>query len=224
MEDYGRAAFDVRNRVFVGGTISLPYAFRLSPFIIANSGSPFNIIVGQDLNGDSIFNDRPALASRPPGRAARSRSLPTAPSTPCRFPGSPSLPSTTAPGTSVFSLNLRLSKTIGLGPKVEGRTGGGRPAWRRRRRRPRRRAWRPRLERWRRSRWWSVHLRRRDQPQVQPDLQRQRAQSAEQRELRAAGRQSAIRRCLGPRMRWPVRRSRPDRPAGSIDLQMLFSF
>ena len=65
MQDYGRAAFDVRNRAVIGGTISLPYAFRLSPFILANSAAPFNIIVGQDLNGDSIFNDRPALASTP---------------------------------------------------------------------------------------------------------------------------------------------------------------
>ena len=40
MQDYGRAAFDVRNRMFIGGTISLPYALRLSPFIIADSGSP----------------------------------------------------------------------------------------------------------------------------------------------------------------------------------------
>ncbi len=61
MEDYGRAGFDVRNRFVLGGNITLKYGFRLSPFILANSGSPFNIIVGQDLNGDSIFNDRPAI-------------------------------------------------------------------------------------------------------------------------------------------------------------------
>ncbi len=30
-QDWGRAAFDVRNRFFLGGTISLPHAFRLSP-------------------------------------------------------------------------------------------------------------------------------------------------------------------------------------------------
>ena len=97
MEDYGRAAFDVRNRVFIGGTISLPYALRLSPFILADSGTPFNIIVGQDLNGDSIFNDRPALAGTA-GSAETSKSLRTAPSIPCRFPASPSLPLTTEPG------------------------------------------------------------------------------------------------------------------------------
>ena len=63
MEDWGRASFDVRNRFVLGGNITLKYGFRLSPFILANSASPFNIIVGQDLNGDSIFNDRPALGT-----------------------------------------------------------------------------------------------------------------------------------------------------------------
>ncbi len=59
--DYGRSAFDIRHRVFFGGTIGLPYAFRLSPFLMASSGTPYNITTGQDLNGDSIFNDRPAI-------------------------------------------------------------------------------------------------------------------------------------------------------------------
>src|SRR5215471_9196589 len=61
--DYGRAAFDVRNRAFFIGTISLPHGFRVSPFLVANSGAPFNITTGNDLNGDSIFNDRPAFAT-----------------------------------------------------------------------------------------------------------------------------------------------------------------
>ena len=61
--DYGRAAFDVRHRVFIGGTIGLPHAFRLSPFLVASSGIPFTITTGQDVNGDSIFNDRPGFAT-----------------------------------------------------------------------------------------------------------------------------------------------------------------
>src|SRR5258708_1763861 len=61
--DYGRAGFDVRNRVFLGGTVSLPHGFRISPLLVANSGAPFNVTIGRDLNGDSIFNDRPAFAT-----------------------------------------------------------------------------------------------------------------------------------------------------------------
>src|SRR4029077_13413803 len=41
--DYGRAGFDVRNRVFLGGTVSLPHGFRISPLLVANSGAPFNV-------------------------------------------------------------------------------------------------------------------------------------------------------------------------------------
>src|SRR6266496_3024199 len=63
-QDYGRASFDTRHRLFFGGSFSLPYAFRLSPFMVASSGSPFNITSPNDVNGDSIFNDRPGLVSR----------------------------------------------------------------------------------------------------------------------------------------------------------------
>ena len=119
MQDYGRAAFDVRNRMFIGGTISLPYAFRLSPFIIADSGSPFNIIVGQDLNGDSIFNDRPALAATagPGGKVIR-HSLRHVQHR--AYSWTAHHAHQLRHGPSLFSLNLRLSKTFGLGPKVEG--------------------------------------------------------------------------------------------------------
>ncbi len=129
MEDYGRAAFDVRNRFLLGGTFSLPYALRLSPFLVANSGSPFNIIVGQDLNGDSIFNDRPALASTPgPGGQVYVTPYGTFNSVP--IPGQPITPINYGNGPALFTFNLRLSKTIGLGPKVQshsasGRGGGG---------------------------------------------------------------------------------------------------
>ncbi|MGA8538177.1 MAG: carboxypeptidase regulatory-like domain-containing protein, partial [Terriglobales bacterium] len=63
--DYGRASFAIRDRVFFGGTVGLPRGFRLSPFLIFNSGSPYNVSVGQDLNNDSIFNDRPAFGANP---------------------------------------------------------------------------------------------------------------------------------------------------------------
>ena len=133
-EDWGRAAFDVRNRAFIGGTISLPYALRLSPFIIANSGTPFNIIVGQDLNGDSIFNDRPALASTA-GPGGRVVVTPYGTFNTVPVPGQVITPINYAAGPANFTLNLRLSKTIGLGPKLEragavagmGGPGGGPP-------------------------------------------------------------------------------------------------
>ena len=129
MEDYGRSAFDVRNRLFLGGTMSLPHAFRISPFLIADSGSPFDIIVGQDLNGDSIFNDRPALVSSgSSGSTIKTTAYGTFNTAP--LPGQTIVPINYGSATALFTLNLRLSKTFGLGPKVEGgaaRAQGGGP-------------------------------------------------------------------------------------------------
>src|ERR1700679_563417 len=38
-QDYGRATFDIRNRFFLGGSIGLPWGLRLSPFLVASSGT-----------------------------------------------------------------------------------------------------------------------------------------------------------------------------------------
>jgi hypothetical protein len=116
--DYGRSAFDIRHRVFFGGTIGLPYAFRMSPFMIASSGSPYNITTGQDLNGDSIFNDRPAFASPNsiPSNVVTNRfgSFDLVPQ-----PGEALVPVNELTGPGRFSLNVRLSKNFGFGKKAE---------------------------------------------------------------------------------------------------------
>ena len=116
--DYGRAPFDIRHRIFLGGTVGLPHNFRLSPFLVASSGIPFNITTGQDLNGDSIFNDRPSFAGSTsiPKNVVTNRygSFDLVPQ-----PGETIVPidSLTSPGR--FSLNLRLSKTFGFSKKAE---------------------------------------------------------------------------------------------------------
>jgi hypothetical protein len=116
--DYGRAAFDVRNRLFFGGTISLPRGFRVSPFLVANSGPPFNITVGKDLNGDFIFNDRPAFASSAtlPSNLHMTEwgNFDSAPA-----PGDPRIPMNFGTTPAQFTANLRLSKTFGIGPKLQ---------------------------------------------------------------------------------------------------------
>jgi hypothetical protein len=116
--DYGRASFDVRHRVFFGGTMGMPYNFRLSPFLIAQSGVPFNITIGQDVNGDSIFNDRPAFASPQsiPKNVLTNRfgSFDLVPQ-----PGEILVPINSLTSAGRFSLNLRLSKSFGFGKKAE---------------------------------------------------------------------------------------------------------
>ena len=124
--DYGRASFDVRNRFLLGGNWQAPFGVSFSPMLVANSGTPFNITLGQDLNGDNEFNDRPAYAT-----AASSDVLQTTygafdlnpPATVARVPYN------LGNGPAEFSMNLRLSKSFGIGPRAEGGVGnsGGGP-------------------------------------------------------------------------------------------------
>jgi len=126
--DYGRASFDVRHRAVMGGTIGLPKGFRLNPFMIVSSGTPYNVTLGQDLNGDSIFNNRPGFVS--------TASCSTVTQTPsgnfCTPLGTfnpagtgPIVPINYGTGPTLFTMNLRLSKTIGFGKEQGGPSGTG---------------------------------------------------------------------------------------------------
>jgi hypothetical protein len=123
--DYGRSAFDVRNRLLIGGNIPLKYGVSVSPMLVANSGAPFNVTSGIDFNGDSIFNDRPAFAtdlSRPSVVQTSLGNFDTQP-----MSGQTIIPMNYGTGPSQFSANLRLSKRFAIGPKTEGgfTSGGG---------------------------------------------------------------------------------------------------
>jgi hypothetical protein len=113
--DYGRASFDVRNRFLLGGNIQAPYGISISPMMDVNSGSPFNITIGQDLNGDGQSNDRPAWAT--------SSSADTVTTAYGKFDLDPAwnaarIPINIGTGPSQFSMNMRVSKSFGIGPKV----------------------------------------------------------------------------------------------------------
>ncbi len=61
-QDYGRASWVSRNMVFLMANYQGPWGLRFNPFLIAQSGKPFNITTTNDLTGDNFFNDRPAYA------------------------------------------------------------------------------------------------------------------------------------------------------------------
>jgi hypothetical protein len=134
-QDYGRASFDVRNRLVIIGNWNLPHRISLSPFLVASSGSPFNVTVDQDLFGTGSFNGRPALAAAGTGAACPPITNPV-----CITPlGTFNTAPTTAqsiiapygydnPGQ--FTFNLRLAKTWGFGKETQRQTnvgGFGRP-------------------------------------------------------------------------------------------------
>lgn len=120
--DYGRASFDIRQRFLLGGNLQAPYGVSISPMLVTNSGAPFDITVGQDLNGDNQFNDRPAFAT-----ASTIDSVSTKYGA---FDVNPAwnaqrIPYNYGIGPSQFSMNLRLNKTFGIGPRVEGARSSG---------------------------------------------------------------------------------------------------
>src|SRR5207244_3469160 len=119
--DYGRAAFDVRHRAFLGGSVSLPWNMRMAPFVILSSGAPFNITTGTDLNGDSIYNDRPFFAT---GVGPGVVTSPYGTFSTTQQPGMTIVPINYATGPAQVNVNIRLSKTIGLGPKIESDNSG----------------------------------------------------------------------------------------------------
>ncbi len=185
--------------------IQAPWGISISPFLVLNSGTPFNITVGQDLNGDNQFNDRPSFATSSSTDVMNTKYGRLRPGS--LRPMRPASPTTSSPARGSSAPNLRVSKSIGIGPRI-GASGRRRIQWAASGRR-RSRAWR---------RWPS---RRRTGPRRPQQFWRKAsdARSAgiqalfaelhghgqkylQQREPCAAGGCSWNRRYLASRMRW----------------------
>ncbi len=129
--DYGRTTFDVRNRLFMAGSIALPKLFQLSPFMIAQSGDPYNITTGEDTYNDSFFNARPYLVPASAVTATNGDYVKTIPG--CgtfaqpgyQTPGAAIVPINYCTGPALFTFNFRLTKTFGFGAKLARAGGGG---------------------------------------------------------------------------------------------------
>ena len=116
--EYGPAATDVHHRFTVGGSINLKWAVRISPFVVAQTGAPFDITAGNDLFGTTLFNGRPGVASDPskPGLIQTAYGL----LDPNPAPGERLLARNYGRGPGQFNVNLRIAKTIGLGKERGG--------------------------------------------------------------------------------------------------------
>jgi hypothetical protein len=129
--DYGRTTFDVKSRIFLAGSISLPRYIQFSPFMIQQSGAPYNITTGLDNNFDTYFNSRPDLVT---GLAtANGSTIKTIPgcgtfAQPGLVAGASVVPINYCTGPSEFTFNLRVTKTFGFGastkPVASGNGGG----------------------------------------------------------------------------------------------------
>ncbi len=112
--EYGRSSFDIRHNFFIGGSIGMPWRVRMSPFIVASSGRPFNITTGFDSNSDTRFTERPTFAAL----NARCSSIGLTNSF-CNISDvsdvNAVIPRNYGQGPSFFNVNLRLDKTFGFG-------------------------------------------------------------------------------------------------------------
>ncbi|MBD3557663.1 TonB-dependent receptor [Planktothrix sp. FACHB-1355] len=113
-DDYGYASNDVRLRLNFGATLETLWGIRLSPYISARSGIPFNIITGRDTNGDNLFTERPAFAtdlSKPGVVVTNYGAFDLNPG-----PDQKIIPLNYGRGPEFFVFNLRATKSIPFGP------------------------------------------------------------------------------------------------------------
>jgi hypothetical protein len=128
-QDYGRAAFVSRNQLFLIGNYTGPWGIRFNPFLIAQSGRPFDITSNTDVNGDSFFNDRPGVVDSSNCTANSTQYQQTSYGCLDTKPvaGEKIIGNNAGNGPAAVAMNLRISKVFGIGPKVEGGNAGGGP-------------------------------------------------------------------------------------------------
>jgi uncharacterized membrane protein YgcG len=119
--DYGRASFAVRNRIFLFGSFNFPHLITVSPLMAAQSGTPVNITTGEDNFGYLTNNTRPVFATVGTPGAKTFAGCGTFVD-PGLYPGNPNgykqIPTNYCTGPADFTLNARISKTIGFGSKI----------------------------------------------------------------------------------------------------------
>jgi hypothetical protein len=117
--EWAPTRFDIRNRAFIGGSVTAPLKVMFSPFITFQTGGPFNITTGQQYYDDLVFNERPAFATGTLPANAIVKDTPYG-----NFVLNPQLGEQIIPrdfgrGPSQFTINMRVSRTWGLGKSKE---------------------------------------------------------------------------------------------------------
>jgi len=117
--DWGRSNLDRRHNAQIVGSVVGPLGLRVAPFVTIRSGAPYDVLLGTDLYGNTLFNARPAFAS--PG-ACNSNNL-SIKCTPVGDFNSAVLPGQTAnlvprnylTMADLVSVNMRVYRVFGFG-------------------------------------------------------------------------------------------------------------
>ena len=115
--EYGRASGDIRHRFWLTANLRAPWGITLNPFVILQSGRPFNIILGRDLNNDTSNTERPAFAAAGANCADTDnfRCTPFGNFKLNPGPGDVIIPRNFGHGPGSVNVNLRVSKTWSFG-------------------------------------------------------------------------------------------------------------
>jgi carboxypeptidase family protein len=136
--DYGRSNFDRRHNLMLIGNVIGPKDIRLAPFVTVRSGQPYDVLLGEDIYGDTLTNARADFASQ-----ATCSSVIRSVSSVCSPFGTFSTLAYSATGAGslvprnyltmpgIVSVNLRLYRTWGFGGSkkaAQDQMGGGMPS------------------------------------------------------------------------------------------------
>jgi hypothetical protein len=119
--DWGRSSFDRRHNFQLVGNITAPAGIRFAPFFTMRSGSPYDVLSGQDLYGDTLTNARAAMISTATcGSLTRTGNSVCSPYGTFASGYSVVSPGTLAPRNyltmpGMISANLRVYRTFGFG-------------------------------------------------------------------------------------------------------------
>lgn len=115
--DYGRASFGVRHRVVLIESYTAPHGIVLASLLAAQSGTPYNLTVGDDLTGNNQFNARPAYGTCGQTGVISTQygCLDTDPA----GKNEPIIPYGIGIGPANVVYHIRASKVFGIGPKLK---------------------------------------------------------------------------------------------------------
>jgi hypothetical protein len=122
--EWGPSSYaDIRHRGVVGTNIPLLWKMSVAPFIVAQSGTPYNITTGLDPLGTGILSGRPALLSNVSATSCNGGSLKYEAGFGCfdldPSPGEAVIERNYGRGPGMVSVNMRLSRTWSFGRRGE---------------------------------------------------------------------------------------------------------
>ncbi len=115
--DYGRASFGIRHRFLLIESYTAPHGIVFASLLAAQSGTPYNLTIGDDLTGNNQFNARPAYGACGQQGVISTRygCLDTDPA----GKDEPIIPYGVGIGPANVVYHVRISKVIGIGPKLK---------------------------------------------------------------------------------------------------------